>query len=78
MGATSAVAVVRVAETLLASLSATPHGLQGPLEVVLDHAARTGLTVQQSDARAALERIGNEVSRSSKLGRVSRSLLELG
>jgi hypothetical protein len=73
-----AVAVVRVTEALLASLSATPHGLQAPLEVMLDNAARIGVTVQRPEARAALERIGDEVSRSSKLGRVTRSLLELG
>ena len=39
---------------------------------------RSGLTVRSADARAALARIGGEVSRSSKLGRVSQALLDLG
>jgi hypothetical protein len=55
----------------------TPHGLQAPLEAVLEHAAGAGLAVQRAEARDALERIAGEVSRGSKLGRVSRALLEL-
>jgi Family of unknown function (DUF6493) len=73
-----AAAVVRVAEALLAGVRETPHGLQAPLEAVLEHAARTGLALERADARAALARIGGEVSRSSKLGRVSQALLDLG
>ena len=69
--------VARLAEAFLARLNVTPHGLQAPLEAVLEHAAGAGLAVRRPDAREALERIAGEVSRGSKLGRVSRALLEL-
>lgn len=69
--------VLRLAEALLARLTESPHGLHAPLEAVLEHATRAGLAVKRAEARAALERIAGEVSRSSKLGRVVRSLLDL-
>jgi hypothetical protein len=72
-----AVGVVNLTEALLERLTEAPHGLHAPLEAVLEHAARDGLEVKRPKARATLERIGAEVSRSSKLGRTIRSLLEL-
>jgi hypothetical protein len=69
--------LLRLVEALLARMPETPHGLHAPLEAVLEYATRTGLTVKRADARVALERIAGEVSRSSKLGRVVRSLLDL-
>jgi hypothetical protein len=69
--------LVRLGEALLTRLTQTPHGLQAPLQAVLEHAARTGLSIERPDARSALERIAAEVSRSSKLGRLARSLLDL-
>jgi len=69
--------IVRLAEAVIARLQATPHGLHGPLEVMLEHATSAGVEVQRADARAALERVAGEVSSSSKLGRLAHSLLHL-
>jgi hypothetical protein len=77
VSARHAAGVAQLAEAFLTRLNVTPHGLQAPLEAVLEHAAGAGLAVERAEARAALERIAGEVSRGSKLGRVSRALLEL-
>jgi Family of unknown function (DUF6493) len=69
--------VVRLVEALVTGLRATPHGLHGILEVALEQATAAGVTVERADARAALERIAGEVSASSKLGRLTRGLLDL-
>jgi hypothetical protein len=53
------------------------RGLGDTLEAVLEHAAGSGLAVKRAEARATLERLGSQVSRSSKLGRTVRSLLDL-
>jgi hypothetical protein len=73
----TAAQIVRLAEVVVARLQATPHGLHGPLEVMLEHATSAGLGVQRADTRAALERVTGEVSSSSKLGRLARVLLDL-
>lgn len=72
-----AAAVVDLTEGLLARLGEAPHGMHAPLEAVLEHASGAGLAVSRPEARATLERFGSAVSRSSKLGRTVRALLEL-
>lgn len=68
--------VVRATELGLAHLETAPRGLHALLEVAVDAGAATGRRVQDERARAALERIASDVSRSSKLGRLARSLLD--
>jgi hypothetical protein len=55
----------------------TPHGLHAPVEVVLEHAAGRRLALTTQAGRNAFQRVASEVSTSSKLGRLTRRLLEL-
>ena len=68
--------VVRGVEHALARLETAPRGLHAVLEVAVEAATTTGRRVENERARAALERIAGEASRSSKLGRLARSLLD--
>jgi hypothetical protein len=68
---------VRLLGSFLRHLTATPNALQAVLEAVLEHGTRVRYGVEDESARAALERIAAEVSRSSKLARNARALLEL-
>ena len=69
--------MVRFVEALVASLAGTPRNLHVPLEIALELAIALRLSVEGLKARAALERIAGESSRSSKLGRASQALLGL-
>jgi hypothetical protein len=55
----------------------TPHGFVAVLEAALEHGTQLGYGIEDERGRAGLERIAGEVSRSSKLGRTARSLLDL-
>jgi hypothetical protein len=72
-----AVAVARTGEALVTRLPEAPHGIQAPLEVVLENAARAGVRMERPDAREALERLRAGTSATSKLGRLSTALLDL-
>ena len=68
---------LRLLGAVLSRTEATPHGLQAVVEAALEHGARLQYGIEAPDARASFERIGDSVSRSSKLGRSVRALLEL-
>jgi hypothetical protein len=68
--------VVRTIEGFLAHLGTRPRTLHGLLEVAVEAASATGQRMHDELARGTLERITGEVSSSSKLGRLSRSLLD--
>ena len=69
------VQVVRAVESMLSHLRTEPRGLHAPLEVAVEAAAATGRRIEDPDARAALGRLEGSASRSSKLGKLARSLL---
>jgi Family of unknown function (DUF6493) len=69
--------VVRFVEALVASLTTAPRNLHVPLEIALELATALRMAVEGPQARAALERIAGDSSRTSKLGRASRALLSL-
>jgi len=71
-----AAAIVATVDGMLGSMQETPRNLHAVLEVALELAARTGTRITSQAARAALERVSAEVSRSSKLGTVAHRLLE--
>ena len=55
----------------------TPKGLHAPVEAVLEHAVDRRLALTTSAGRTAFQRVASGVSASSKLGRLTRRLLEL-
>ena len=67
---------MRAIEAVLAQLDAHPRGLHALLEVAVENVAASGRRIEDERARAALEAIAGSVSRSSKLGKLARSLLE--
>ena len=67
---------LRTVEAVLARLETRPHALHTLLEVAVESAAATGGRIENGGARSTLEAIAAEASRSSKLGRLARSLLE--
>jgi Family of unknown function (DUF6493) len=67
---------MRTIECILAHLGTRPHALHALLDVAAEAAAATGRRVEDERARATLTAIAAEVSRSSKLGRLARSLIE--
>jgi hypothetical protein len=69
--------VVRLVEALVARLTTAPRNLHVVLEVALEQATPLRTAVERADARAALGRIAESASRSSKLGRAARDLLAL-
>jgi uncharacterized protein DUF6493 len=71
-----AAAMLATVEAMLGLMQETPRNLHSVLEVALELAARTGSRVMSPAARATLERVSAEVSRSSKLGTSARHLLE--
>ena len=75
-GPLHAAQVVRGIEGLLGHLETTPRGLHALLEVALENGTATGRRVEDAQARATLERLAADVSRSSKLGKLTRSLLD--
>jgi hypothetical protein len=68
--------VVRAIESVVAHLLTRPRGLHALLEVAMDNAAATHRRIEDERARSALERLAGDASRSSKIGKVARSLLE--
>ena len=68
--------VVRAIGAVLAQLAAHPRGLHALLEVAVENVAASGRRIEDERARAALDAIAGSVSRSSKLGKLARSLLE--
>jgi hypothetical protein len=68
---------LRTIECVLAELGTRPRALHVLLDVAAECAASTGRRIEDERARAALAAIADEVSRSSKLGRLARSLLEV-
>ena len=71
-----AAAMLATVEAMLGSMEETPRNLHSVLEVALELAAQTGTRITSQAARVTLERVGAEVSRSSKLGTSARQLLE--
>jgi hypothetical protein len=74
VSARHAESMLRLVEALVAGCDRTPHGLQAPLGAVLEHAVATRLVVVR---REPLERVAAGVTPSSKLGKLTRALLEL-
>ena len=77
VSALHAAQVVRLLETFLSRCDSTPHALHAPVEAVLEHAAGRRLALTTDAGREALQRVASEVSGSSKLGRLTKRLLEL-
>lgn len=67
---------LRTVEAALARLETRPHALHALLEVAVEAAAATGGRIEDGGARSTLDAIAADASRSSKLGRLARSLLE--
>jgi Family of unknown function (DUF6493) len=67
--------IVRAIESVVSHLETRPHGLHAPLEVALESATASGRRIADERARAALERVAADSTRSSKLGKLARSLL---
>jgi hypothetical protein len=68
--------VLRTVESVLGYLGTRPHGLHVLLDVATEAAAASGRGIADERARASLTAISNEASRSSKLGRLARTLLD--
>lgn len=78
-GRVTPVHAAQVARTIVgftAALRETPRTLAGVLALAQDLAAASGYRVDGGPERVALERITREVSKSSKLGRAARGLLD--
>jgi hypothetical protein len=71
------VAVVATIEALLGAVEKTPNGLHALLELAVELAAASGARIESPAARATLERVGGEVSKSAKVGKLARDLLEV-
>ena len=69
--------VVRLLEAFVERCDTTPKGLHAPVEAVLEHAVDKRLALTTSAGRTAFQRVAADVSASSKLGRLTRRLLEL-
>jgi Family of unknown function (DUF6493) len=69
-------AVVATIDALLGAVETTPNGLHALLELAAELAAATGARIESPKARKTLERIDGEVSKSAKVGRLARDLLE--
>ena len=69
--------IVRLLEVFVERCDATPKGLHAPVEAVLQHAAARRLALTTPAGRSAFQRVAADVSASSKLGRLTRQLLEL-
>jgi hypothetical protein len=68
--------VLRTIEALLAHLSLKPpRTVLSVLDVAVEASAASGLRIEDERARSTLERLGGEVSRSSKLGKATAALL---
>lgn len=76
VSAAHAAAAFGVIEALLSANGKTPHGTQTVLELAVEIAAATGVRIDSRAARATLERMSGEVSKSAKLGKLARQLLE--
>ena len=69
-------AVVATIDALLAAVDKTPRGLHALLELAVELAALSGARIESPAARATLERVGGEVSKTAKVGKLARDLLE--
>ena len=69
--------VIRLLEAFVERCDTTPKGLHAPVEAVLEHAVDRRLALTTSAGRTAFQRVASGVSASSKLGRLTRRLLEL-
>lgn len=69
--------VVRLLEAFVERCKTTPKGLHAPVEAVLEHAVDRRLALTSPAGRTAFQRVSGDVSTSSKLGRLTRRLLEL-
>jgi hypothetical protein len=68
--------VLRTIEALLANLALKPpRTVHSVLAVAVETSAASGLRIADERARATLERLGADVSRSSKLGKLTAALL---
>jgi hypothetical protein len=65
---------LRVVEAFVDRCGETPHGLHAPLGAVLEHAVAARLVLSR---REAFERVAAGTTSSSKLGKLTRALLEL-
>jgi Family of unknown function (DUF6493) len=75
VSAANAQAVLATIEALLGALGKTPNGTHVLLELAVELNARTGARIESSQAQATLERIGGEVAKSAKVGKLARDLL---
>jgi hypothetical protein len=67
---------LRTVEAVLAVLETRPRALHALLDVAVETAAATGGRIEDERARATLSGIVEDVSASSKIGTLARSLLE--
>jgi hypothetical protein len=75
VSAAHARAVLATIDALLSALEKTPNGTHTLLELAVELNATTGARIESSRAQATLERIGGEVSKSAKVGKLARDLL---
>jgi hypothetical protein len=68
--------VLRLLEALLPQIGPDANGLHDPLELALELATALDLSIVEGDARAAIQRVVESVSRSSKASRAARRLLD--
>jgi hypothetical protein len=77
VSAAHARAVQVTIEALLGALRKTPNGTHTLLELAVALTATTGARIESAAARQALQRIDGEVSKSAKVGKLARDLLEV-
>ena len=68
--------MLRTIEALLAHAALKPsRTVLSVLDVAMEASAASGLRIADERARSTLERLGGDVSRSSKLGKATAALL---
>jgi hypothetical protein len=70
-------AVLATIDALLGALEKTANGLHALLELAVELVAATGARIESPAARGTLERVGGEVSKSAKVGKLARDLLDV-
>jgi hypothetical protein len=76
VSALHAAQTVRAVEVFLAKLESRPPNMHAPLAVAVESSSASGRRIEDEQARATLESLGNAVSQTSKLGTLTRALLD--
>ncbi len=69
-------AVVTTIDALLGAVEKTPNRLHALLELAVELVAATGARIESAAARQTLQRIDGEVSKSARVGKLARDLLD--